>query len=71
MLIHWQNSYAPRGKQRTGRREAQSREPVNKVKKLSVETIHTCREICSEMNVEPSHRARLTSESQPISWVKE
>jgi hypothetical protein len=32
MLILRQNSYAPRGKQRTGRREAQSREPVNKVK---------------------------------------
>jgi hypothetical protein len=32
MLIHLQNSYALRGKQRTGRREAQSREPVNKVK---------------------------------------
>jgi hypothetical protein len=27
MLIHRQNSYAPRVKQRTGRREAQSREP--------------------------------------------
>jgi hypothetical protein len=36
MLIHRQNSYAPCGKQRTGRREAQSREPVNKVKELSV-----------------------------------
>jgi hypothetical protein len=33
MLIHRQNSYAPRGKQRTGRREAQSREPANEVKK--------------------------------------
>jgi hypothetical protein len=33
MLIRRQNLYAPRGKQRTGRREAQSREPVNKVKK--------------------------------------
>jgi hypothetical protein len=28
MLIHRQNSYAPRGKQRTGRREAQARELV-------------------------------------------
>jgi hypothetical protein len=37
MLIHQQNSYAPRGTQRTGRGEAQSREPVNKVKKLSVQ----------------------------------
>jgi hypothetical protein len=37
MLIHRKNSYAPRGKQRTGRREGQRREPVNKVKKLSVE----------------------------------
>jgi hypothetical protein len=36
MLIHRQNSYEPLGNQRTGRREAQSREPVNKVKKLSV-----------------------------------
>jgi hypothetical protein len=32
-----QNSYAPHGKQRTGHREVQSREPVNKVKKLSAE----------------------------------
>jgi hypothetical protein len=31
MLIHRQNSYAPDGKQRTGRREGQNREPVNKV----------------------------------------
>jgi hypothetical protein len=38
MLIHRQNSYAPRGKQRTVRREAQSREPVNKVKELPVLT---------------------------------
>jgi hypothetical protein len=29
-------SYAPRGKQRTGRREAQSRGPVNKIKKFSL-----------------------------------
>jgi hypothetical protein len=36
MLIYLQNSYAPRGKQRTGRRGAQSREQVNKVKKLCV-----------------------------------
>jgi hypothetical protein len=36
MLIHRKNSYALRGKQRTGSREAQSHEPVNKVKKLSV-----------------------------------
>jgi hypothetical protein len=36
MLIHRQNSYAPRGKQLTGRREAQSREPVNRVKKNSL-----------------------------------
>jgi hypothetical protein len=71
MLIHRQNSYAPRGKQHTGHREAQSREPFNKVKKLSVETIHTCLEICSEKNVEHLHRAHLTSESQPISWLKE
>jgi hypothetical protein len=35
MLIHWQNLYASCGKQRTSRREAQSHEPVNKVKKLS------------------------------------
>jgi hypothetical protein len=33
LLIHLQNSYAPRSKQRTGRREAQRRQPVNKVKK--------------------------------------
>jgi hypothetical protein len=36
MLIHRQNSYAPPSKWRTGRREAQSREPVNTVKKLPV-----------------------------------
>jgi hypothetical protein len=33
MQIHRQNSYAPRGKQRTVRREVQCREPVNKAKK--------------------------------------
>jgi hypothetical protein len=33
MLIKRQNSHAPRCKQRTGRRETQSREPVNRVKK--------------------------------------
>jgi hypothetical protein len=33
MLIHRQNSHAPRGKQHTNSRKAQSREPVNKVKK--------------------------------------
>jgi hypothetical protein len=36
MLIHGQNSYAPHGKKRTGRREGQSREPVNKVIKLCI-----------------------------------
>jgi hypothetical protein len=36
MLIHQQNLYAPFGKQHIGRREAQSCEPVNKVKQLSV-----------------------------------
>jgi hypothetical protein len=36
MLIHRQNSFAPRSKQRTGSREAQSRDPVNKVKKRSL-----------------------------------
>jgi hypothetical protein len=36
MLINRQNSYAPRGKQRTGLREAQNREPVNKLKELSL-----------------------------------
>jgi hypothetical protein len=34
MLTHWQNSYAPSSKQSTGHREAQSREPVNKLKKI-------------------------------------
>jgi hypothetical protein len=29
-LIHWQNSYAPRSRRCTGRREAQSSEPVKK-----------------------------------------
>jgi hypothetical protein len=38
MLIHPQNSYAPRGKQRTGRGEAQNHEPVNKVKILFLNT---------------------------------
>jgi hypothetical protein len=33
MLIDRQNSYAPRSKRRIGRREAQSCESVNKVKK--------------------------------------
>jgi hypothetical protein len=33
MLINRQNSHAPHGKQRTGRREAQSHELVKKVKK--------------------------------------
>jgi hypothetical protein len=36
MLIYRENSYAPRDKERAGRREAQSREPVNKVKNLSL-----------------------------------
>jgi hypothetical protein len=36
MLIPLQNPYAPRSKQHTGRREAQSHEPVNKGKNLSV-----------------------------------
>jgi hypothetical protein len=36
MLIHRQNSYASRSRPSTSRREAQSREPVNKVKNLSV-----------------------------------
>jgi hypothetical protein len=33
MRIHRQNSYVPPGKQRTSHREAQSREPDNKIKK--------------------------------------
>jgi hypothetical protein len=33
MLIYRQNSYARSGKRHTCRRETQSREPVNKVKK--------------------------------------
>jgi hypothetical protein len=36
MLIHWQNLFAPRGKQHTIRHEAQSCEPVLRVKQLSV-----------------------------------
>jgi hypothetical protein len=39
MLIHPQNSYVPRGKQRTGRREVQSREPVSEVKVLSLYSV--------------------------------
>jgi hypothetical protein len=47
MLIHRQNSHVPRGKRRTGCREAQSRELVNKLKKLSaqklpLQTISVC-----------------------------
>jgi hypothetical protein len=40
ILIHRQNSYAPRSKRRTGRREAQSCELVKKVNDLSV-YVHT------------------------------
>jgi hypothetical protein len=40
ILIHQQNSYSPRSKRRTGRREAQSRELVNKVSNLPV-YVHT------------------------------
>jgi hypothetical protein len=36
MLIHQRNLYAPRSRQCTGRREAQSREPVNKGKNFPV-----------------------------------
>jgi hypothetical protein len=36
MLIHRKNVYAPRDKQRIGWCEAQSHEPVNKVKNLFV-----------------------------------
>jgi hypothetical protein len=45
MLILRQNSYVPRGKQRTGRREAQSREPVSKVKKKTLHLFYitSCR----------------------------
>jgi hypothetical protein len=39
MLLHRQNSYVPRGKQRSNCREAHGHEPVNTVKKLSVETL--------------------------------
>jgi hypothetical protein len=38
MLIHRQNLHAPRSKQRTGRREAQSRELVKLLKKDPVES---------------------------------
>jgi hypothetical protein len=40
ILSHRQNSYASRSKRRTGRREAQSRELVNKVNNLPV-YVHT------------------------------
>jgi hypothetical protein len=33
LLIHRQNSYEPRSKRCTGRREKHSREPVNNIKK--------------------------------------
>jgi hypothetical protein len=36
MLIRRQNSYAPRGKLRICPREAQNREPVNKIKKKTL-----------------------------------
>jgi hypothetical protein len=39
MLIHWQNFYAPCGKERTVRREVQSRGPVNKVKNLCIVSV--------------------------------
>jgi hypothetical protein len=35
-MIHRKNSYSPCSRRRIGRREAQSREPVNKFKKLPV-----------------------------------
>jgi hypothetical protein len=42
MLIHRQNSYAPCSWRYTGRREAQSRERINKINKLSVRSSATC-----------------------------
>jgi hypothetical protein len=41
MLIRRHNSYAPRSKRRTGRREVQSRESVKEVIKLSVVNLWT------------------------------
>jgi hypothetical protein len=40
ILIHQQNSYAPRSRRCTGRREAQNPEPVNKVKKNFLHIVH-------------------------------
>jgi hypothetical protein len=42
MLIDWQNSYVSRSKQHTSRREVQSHEPVNKVKKKKF-SVHTAK----------------------------
>jgi hypothetical protein len=57
MLIHRQNSYAPSGKQRTGRREAQSREPANKLKKT------LCRK-----NIEENGRALICGIIPAFVW---
>jgi hypothetical protein len=53
ILIHRQNSYALRSRRRTGRHEAQSRESVNKVKKLSVciSVYRTLVLLCCDKNI--------------------
>jgi hypothetical protein len=64
MLIHRQNSYEPRGKRRSGRREAQSCEPADKVKKFGVYVINfhlpasyskTYKIICTELFISVLH----------------
>jgi hypothetical protein len=50
MLIHLQNSYAPHGKQHTGRREVHSHEPVNSVKKNSLYICNLIFETLQELN---------------------
>jgi hypothetical protein len=69
MLIHWQNLYAPRGKQRTGHREAQSHEPVNEVKN----SLYMCRRLlCLHFIHEGwSHNCIIRNFSDPICHDKD
>jgi hypothetical protein len=75
MMIRRQNSYAPRDEQRTDRCEAQSREPVNKVKKTFCNLFLTLHRIFSsqrnrEANLYVMGRPELTGGgSNPYTWV--
>jgi hypothetical protein len=55
MLIHGQNSYAPSGKQRTGRHEAQSHESVNKVKNPLYHAIKSQERVLCDVCYSGSH----------------